>query len=205
MEQLTIAGVGILLILASWQFMVVTSLTDACVDRLKVLRNQTDIFFAKHGTANANTAHVKRALDGLLDAEIRNLRNFSIMKIVIYKAWAERHREETKTLHAQTQAKFATNDPEVSRFVAEIRSESARAIAWYVCRRHLSLWIAVLFAVPVVIVHHGFKRGSSLLNQAIKEVIEQGAKRFKNRVGVQQSIEDSFLQMDASQDRHLLV
>jgi hypothetical protein len=191
MEQITLTGLGILLILASWRFMVVASLRDTCLDKLRELRNTADEFFEAHGTASASTAHVRRSLLSLLDAEIGNLKDFSMVHVVLYKIWADHHPSESRALGDQLQARFVTNDPEVARFVAEIRREATRAIASFVTRRHLIIWIAVFITIPVVVCHHG-------LNQAVKEVIEHGARWFKMRGGVQQSIEDSFFKMETS-------
>jgi hypothetical protein len=191
MVQVFLTGLGVLLILASWRWMVVVSLRDSCRDSLRTMRLETVEFFDAHGTAGSHSA--RRALLDLLDGEIRDLHKLSLLKVALYKHWADNNPRAAGALQAQIMEKFSTNDREVQMFVQEMRTCSAKCIAWYLARRHLTIWLLALAAIPMVVLHQGGKKLSSVFSEAFTEVFNRGARHFKTRGGVQQTIEESFL------------
>ncbi|WP_155632835.1 hypothetical protein [Burkholderia cepacia] len=197
MNELFLTGVGALAILASWRFMFVVSLRDKARDRLGSIRHGIDTFFDKHGVASAEAARVRRSLTSLLDAEIRQLEQISLVDVVSFKVWADENPEAEKALSQEIEAKFATNDERVAAFAKSIRKASAAAIADYISKKYLTIWILAIISLPAVVLHQGWKKGSIMLNQAIREVMARGASTFKSsgNGGVQQSIEETFFRL----------
>lgn len=198
MVQVTLTGLGVLLILASWQFMVLPSLTDECRDVLRSLKARTESFF--EGRTDRDASAVKRTLLGLLDSEIENVHKISLIKVAIVDALQKQDPKASKEMSRAMEAKFESNNAQIAEFVSNVRKESAQAIAWYIARRHLSLWIAAILFVPLVIVHVSMKRLSDVLNEAMRQVLRHGAKVMGARPGkVQQKIEESFIRLDVEQ------
>ncbi|WP_186136156.1 hypothetical protein [Burkholderia gladioli] len=193
MNQLFFTGVGLLAIMLSWRYMVVVSLRDRARDKLKVLRNRVEMYFDRHGTQASDVANVRRSLLGLLDAEINQMHDFSIVGVIAHRAWSEEHPEAYEAMREQINAKFATNDDKIAAFATKIRRESALVLMDYVSRKYLTVWILATIALPFVALHQGSKRLSVMLNQAFREVMTSGARILRTNGNVQQTIEESFL------------
>lgn len=148
MIQVTMLGVGLLLLMASWKFMLRPSMLDATRDRLFDLRESVRVHFIESGHGlNAPAYH---ALRGLLNSHLRYTEEITFFGVLHQMAWIQGHQDTHRHLRAEVDRQFAVSDPGLAAYIREVRVKSAVIVLDYAVKSSLAGLLLALVGFAVI-------------------------------------------------------
>lgn len=115
-------GLNLLLIYAGWRWVWRKTALDMHRDELFDLRDEVKDYFNEHGLGTEHPIY--EALRGLINAHIRYTEKLTFRLFMAESNVINTHPERIKKLKAEVNARFATNDPELKKFIEQTRARS---------------------------------------------------------------------------------
>ncbi|ENO85548.1 MAG: hypothetical protein E6Q99_07555 [Elusimicrobia bacterium] len=148
MIQVTMLGVGLLLLMATWKFMLRPSMLDASRDRLFDLRESMRAHFIQSGHGlNAPAYH---ALRGLLNSHLRYTEEITFFGVLHQMVWLQGHQDTHRNLRADVDRQFAVSDPGLAAYIREVRAKSAVIVLDYAVKSSLAGLLLALVGFAVI-------------------------------------------------------
>ncbi|AWI79454.1 hypothetical protein CEW87_08780 [Parazoarcus communis] len=158
MSQVTLLGIGLLLLLATWKFMLRPSMLDATRDRLFDLRESVRTHFIESGRGLTDPAY--RAVRDLLNSHLRYTEEITFFGVMYQMTWFKFNEESAKHMRKVLDSHMAAHDPRLDDFIKEVRVKSAVVVLDYAVKSSLvGLLLAlagfvVIYAQKVIVAIH---------------------------------------------------
>jgi hypothetical protein len=172
--QLLMCGLGGILILLTWRFMLKKSVLDDHRDKLFDLRDSLRATFVTKGWGLESPIYGR--LRNLINSYLRFTDHYSFWEFTALESGVKHSEELQVALKERVDKKFATSIPEQQEFVKQFRREAVSVMMSYMIVSSGPLVIATFLLIPVVacfaiikticsIVRAG---GSSVLGKAVE-------------------------------------
>ncbi len=162
MIQVTMLGVGLLLVMATWKFMLRPSMLDATRDRLFDLRESMREHFIQ--TGHGLNAPAYRALRGLLNSHLRYTEEITFFGVLHQMIWLKGHQDAYRHLRADVDRQFAVSDPGLAAYIREVRAKSAGIVLDYAVKSSLAGLLLALGGFAVIFTRKAFAMVRQALN-----------------------------------------
>jgi len=144
--ELTLLGVGLLLLIFSWTKQIRTAILDNTRDDLFDLREEVRERFLQ---TPAGLHHpLYNELRGLINGHIRYTEGFTFLTLVNGIYWGQKHKDTLRHVHAQINARFTADDPELTAYADKVRERAVLLMFEFAIKRSLiALAIACIAGV----------------------------------------------------------
>lgn len=130
MMQMTLLGIGTILMVFSWSYMWRPTVLDSARDKLFDLRDRTvRAYFIERGLGLDHPVYL--ALRELLNGHLRYTESLSFFRFVSLAAWTAQHMEIDKARRLGIESKFKTDDPALLELVRKVREQSTMIMIEY--------------------------------------------------------------------------
>lgn len=147
-------GFGLLLSYFAWKAWKRTAL-DTCRDRLFDIRDDARRYFIEHNIPLDDKVYI--ALRTLLNAHIRYAKRMTFPTFVAM-TWAMHEDQEVmQNMRGEINARLATKDADLTRFIASVRKQSSEAMMQYIGETSAFIIFSVIIGWPLYVTYKCIK------------------------------------------------
>lgn len=167
--ELLMCGLGGMLILLTWRFMLKKSVLDDHRDKLFDLRDSLRFTFVSQGWDLQSPIY--RRLRDLINSYLRFTEHYSYAEFTVVESGVKRSQELQAALKERVQKKFETAIPEQQEFIKKFRREAVSVMMSYMIVSSGPLVIATFLLIPPVACFVIIKSFCSLLRAGGSSVL----------------------------------
>lgn len=166
--QLFLFGLGLLLLMVSWHFMIKPTLRDRARDKLFDLRESVRQYFLDHHDLNH---HLYRDLRDLINSYLRYTEEITFLGFVMQLYYSDKHAKQSHSI------KYAGLDKESVKFANSVRADASGIVIWYAIQTSLLGWLSVVIGSFLFAIEHA--RGAlKSLREDYKEICKMPIARY---------------------------
>ncbi|MCW5617027.1 MAG: hypothetical protein KIT32_18070 [Rhodocyclaceae bacterium] len=151
MIQVSLFGIGILLLMASWKYMLHPSMLDSARDRLFDLRENVRTYFISSGKGLEHPAY--GALRALINSHLRYTEEITFGRIVAQMVWLKDHEAAYQRVRKDVDKALAVQDATVQAYAREVRIKSALIVMDYAVKTSLAGIFLSLIGFVIIYAH----------------------------------------------------
>lgn len=141
MFEMTLLGLGLLLIMVTWKFMLKPSLLDSTRDQLFDLRESVREHYIKTGKGLSDPSYV--ALRNLLNAHLRFTEQITFLRVIFAITWRNEHAEAFAAMHRDFDKTLEAQSAETQKYVQGVRLNASVAMLDYAAKSSLLGWTCI--------------------------------------------------------------
>jgi len=141
MLEMILLGLGLLLTMITWKFMLKPSLLDATRDQLFDLRESVREHYINTGKGLTDPSYI--ALRGLLNAHLRFTEQVTFLRVIFAMTWRNEHAEAFAAMHRSFDKTLEAQNAETQRYVQGVRLQASVAMLDYAAKSSLLGWTCI--------------------------------------------------------------
>ncbi|MRX08610.1 hypothetical protein GJ697_12240 [Pseudoduganella sp. FT25W] len=167
MAELFLTGIGIISIMATWKFIWLPTVLDSTRDTLFDLRDrQLRRYFLSKKIGLEHPVYI--ALRGLLNGHLRNTTSLSLSQCAYMQTHIQKHPALAEQRIAEINEQFKVDDPDLQKFVDEIRFKSSVAMLTHMVDSSPISIVIANFYLFITIARHIPRRAIFVTKPAVK-------------------------------------
>lgn len=148
MIEISLFGLGLLLLMAAWKFMLRPAMLDAARDSLFDLRDAVRERFAARQDGLSDPAY--RALRDLLNGHLRHTEAVTFLRVVFSFIWQSEHKEAISAIHRHLDSLIEGQDQEMMAFMKDVRVKASLVVIDYAIKSSLFGLVCAVLGVSII-------------------------------------------------------
>lgn len=142
-----ITGLAVLAVFFVWKHMWRRTLLDTTRDRLFDLRDGARVWFLENGYTLDQPTY--RALRRMLNCHLRHTERATLLSFISYSVAKQIFHDYDALLDEKINAEFTTTDPQIAKYVSDVRSNASYILLNHMVKRNLFMTICfyIVFAL----------------------------------------------------------